>query len=359
METTTEGCDGKTLFASPARLHLAICTSALLLCFWTKADGTNANEFFESRSLESLANRAAQADTNIYSTFVLDLPQDRGYVEVSVGSHMRLCSDIGDRLGCFVGYDNQTDLRFRLLSIPTIAQGIRFSGGRYDIGNVVCGSNIVSCAVDCTDIGVDLQRLLVKFPLIEELSLSLKQLRDVNCDLATFRCLTELRRLELVDIDSCGIPLGNFARSLLSSLPHLQKIHLSGACRIGKPFRRNPCRSKRFVLTGELRQNTSGVLYIPDCDDCLAVELEVSSEVCRTVEFRLLPDRKKLNGVRFVLHNVIPVGESKIVEDGEVSYSIRIDRCSKQVDDNFANELERRGTKMNDKCRNGLDGTEQ
>ena len=114
---------------------------------------------------------------------------------------------------------------------------------------------------------------------------------------------------------------------LLQSMPQLSSVKLSTSRYFGTPDAGEAVGNTRsFDLSDELARSESGQLLIPDAGDCSRIKLKLSSTRVRSAEIRLPPGKKALRTLELELLNVIPFGETKLITDGCISYSVRIAR---------------------------------
>ncbi len=296
---------------------------AILACM--NAYGSSTNALIQSAGLEKLMFAAAQAETNITSRFVLsDLPGD-GWVEAHVARRGYLNRDIGNYSGCVAVVDNRSSGTFVLTALPPSVQGLSIDGGRFDLSGMRECPNVRWLFADCEDLNVNVQGLCRRFPLVEAMSLEVSRLRDNDVDIDSLSCLQRLKRLKL-NVGTSKIPVGDLTRKLIRAMPHLERLHVMGTYElgvIGKGWTGEKA-SKNLDLSACMTIGETCVVVIPD-GDFTGCDVTLSSPNVRFLRFH--SGNKKLYSLYLHLSNVIPQGETDLVENGFIVYSIRISKC--------------------------------
>ncbi len=96
-------------------------------------------------------------------------------------------------------------------------------------------------------------------------------------------------------------------------------------------------RRHTFEISDRLKDG-SDVVEVPDCRAYADVTLRLWSPTVRFVEFRPAPGNGKPAGEKpqsltRYLHNVVPSGERRLIDGGELCYRIRIDKAEEDACD--------------------------
>ena len=301
-----------------------ICCLVVFLVACSDVSGKATNELVKDSYLWKLLSLSAQAPTNMFSVFSLD--QDVTMeVELQVGSLLWFASEIGKYTGCGMIVENAHDIGFKIVDVPSAIQAVELRGGLFDLSDLSEASNVKYFLAECVDLNVDLDKVCECFPGLEYLTLNVFRMREVDATVDSLKKLKGLRRL---DICYDGPSPGDWVRKLMSELPLLEKIYVSGTCHIGEMSKGESGKGevKRIDLSECLKTNTTGAVELPNFGERPSAEIKMSSPDVRPVEIQLPAGGEKFSALFIRSENVIPSGEMELIDNGFILYRIRIDK---------------------------------
>ncbi len=291
----------------------------------------STNTVFKSDSLERLMEVAAR-EKDVFTTFNPRLGA-HGSIGVDVTGLGCIGDDFASFKGCVVSLSNESDLIFGLSSLPLGVQGVEFRGGHFDLSAIPPCEGVKYFSARCCGLSVNVTTLCTLFPHPETMILDTRGQDDVDNCLECLMQMKSLRRLELSCYGHKGPLRKDMLREFLKSLPRLERCKLSVWCNLG-PLERGERRGSKyhaFELSDSIENNSAGVVEVPDFGEYTDVELRLYSPAVRFIEFRPPSGKrdastKVLKSMTLSLHNVIPSGEERLIDGGELRYSIYIDR---------------------------------
>lgn len=315
-------------YKSVPRIFWAVMSSLVTVSVGGMA---STNTVFQSDSLERLMEVAAR-EKDVFTTFNPRLGA-HGSIGVDVTGLGCIGDDFASFKGCVVSLSNESDLIFGLSSLPLGVQGVEFRGGHFDLSAIPPCEGVKYFSARCCGLSVNVTTLCTLFPHPETMILDTRGQDDVDNCLECLMQMKSLRRLELSCYGHKGPLRKDMLREFLKSLPRLERCKLSVWCNLG-PLERGERRGSKyhtFELSDSIENNSAGVVEVPDLGEYTDVTLRLYSPAVRFIEFRP-PSVKRdastkvLKSVTLSLHNVIPSGEERLIDGGELRYSIYIDR---------------------------------
>lgn len=317
------------LFLTKVEHRVALITLACVSVY-----GGTAKAAVEIKGLERLLSVAVQAEADLRSEFAAyDLPfngRNNGYAKVFVSDYKLYSDSDKNFFGYFVNFYSQADM-LKIASMPPEVHGLLFVKGDYDLGDMGELANIKYFTATCSGLNVDVEGLCRIIPNVEKLTLARSAVRsgDVDCLLR----LNRLSDLELSGFAHESLSAGELIQKLVTGVPQLKTLYMSKVRNVNdKSGERMGADGFCFNLTCNLETNRSNVVEIPDWGNCVSGVVEASSEEVRAVEFRIPPGKGKLQALRLSLRNVIPFGETNLVDDGFVEYSVCIRKRGPRMD---------------------------
>ena len=291
----------------------------------------STNTVFKSDSLERLMEVAAR-EKDVFTTFNPRLGA-HGSIGVDVTGLGCIGDDFASFKGCVVSLSNESDLIFGLSSLPLGVQGVEFRGGHFDLSAIPPCEGVKYFSARCCGLSVNVTTLCTLFPHPETMILDTRGQDDVDNCLECLMQMKSLRRLELSCYGHKGPLRKDMLREFLKSLPQLERCKLSVWCDLKQRERGELKDSKyhTFEISDSIENNSEGVVEVPDFGEYTDVELRLYSPAVRFIEFRPPSGKrdastKVLKSMTLSLHNVIPSGEERLIDGGELRYSIYIDR---------------------------------
>ena len=291
----------------------------------------STNTVFKSDSLERLMEVAAR-EKDVFTTFNPRLGA-HGSIGVDVTGLGCIGDDFASFKGCVVSLSNESDLIFGLSSLPLGVQGVEFRGGHFDLSAIPPCEGVKYFSARCCGLSVNVTTLCTLFPHPETMILDTRGQDYVDNCLECLMQMKSLRRLELSCYGHKGPLRKDMLREFLKSLPQLERCKLSVWCDLKQRERGELKDSKyhTFEISDSIENNSEGVVEVPDFGEYTDVELRLYSPAVRFIEFRPPSGKrdastKVLKSMTLSLHNVIPSGEERLIDGGELRYSIYIDR---------------------------------
>ena len=292
---------------------------------------SSTNTVFKSDSLERLMEVAAR-EKDVFTTFNPRLGA-HGSIGVDVTGLGCIGDDFASFKGCVVSLSNESDLIFGLSSLPLGVQGVEFRGGHFDLSAIPPCEGVKYFSARCCGLSVNVTTLCTLFPHPETMILDTRGQDDVDNCLECLMQMKSLRRLELSCYGHKGPLKNGMLRDFLKRMPQLEKCKLSVRCDLKQRERGELKDSKyhTFEISDSIENNSEGVVEVPDFGEYTDVELRLYSPAVRFIEFRPPSGKrdastKVLKSMTLSLHNVIPSGEERLIDGGELRYSIYIDR---------------------------------
>lgn len=290
----------------------------------------STNTVFKSDSLERLMEVAAR-EKDVFTTFNPRLGA-HGSIVVDVTGLGCIGDEFASFKGCVASLSNESDLAFGLSSLPVGIQGVELRGGHFDLSALPPCEGVKYFSARCCGLSVNTRTLCTLFSHAETMILDTCEPDDSD-NLECLMRMNSLRRLELSCHGHKGPLKNGMLRDFLKSLPQLEKCKLSVRCDLKQRERGELKDSKyhTFEISDSIENNSEGVVEVPDFGEYTDVELRLYSPAVRFIEFRP-PSVKRdaltkvLKSMTLSLHNVIPSGEERLIDGGELRYSIYIDR---------------------------------
>lgn len=320
----------KCLLSAYGKAKIGSC-AAFILLLYISSYGEEAGSVVKIKCLERLMTAAAQASTNMVSTFafsgLMNNGGDDGRVEVSVARNSRMISDFDDDfMGCIATFHNDADT-LMIESIPPEIQGLEFEGGCFDLSNMGAFDNVRGLKIDFAGLNVDFMGLCKRFPLVETLILESPKLNNVNFNLD---CLLRLKRLKRLYLAYClhgNLSVDELVQRIVQGSHQIDTFRIRETCYVGDVKKGKIEKSHlKFELSDVLLTNKTNVVQIPDFGDSTSCEVAISSKEIRRVEFLPQSSGKKLYALDLALRNVIPFGETNLIDNGFVHYDIHMRR---------------------------------
>ena len=291
----------------------------------------STNTVFKSDSIERLMQVAAR-EKDVFTTFNPRLGA-HGSIGVDVTGLGCIGDDFASFKGCVVSLSNESDLIFGLSSLPLGVQGVEFRGGHFDLSAIPPCEGVKYFSARCCGLSVNVTTLCTLFPHPETMILDTRGQDDVDNCLECLMQMKSLRRLELSCYGHKGPMRKDLLREFLKNLPQLERCKLSVWCDLGQKERGELRDSKHhtFELSDSIENNSAGIVDVPDFGEYTDVTLRLYSPTIRFIEFRppSVKGRVVFEGLKSMtlsLHNVIPSGEERLIDSGELRYDIHIDR---------------------------------
>lgn len=296
---------------------------------------SSTNAVFQSDSLERLMQFATREE-GIYTTFNPYLG-NHGSLVVGVTGLGCIGGEFATLKGCIASLSNESDMVFKLSSLPLGIQGVEFQGGRFDLSSIPSCEDVRYFAARCSGLSVGAQRLCALFPYAETMILDISGLDDIDLCLESLMRMKNLRRLEL----SCNRYRGALQRDLLQkflqSMPQLERCELSVCCELEKRKIQGAARDSKyhtFEMSELLETCKEGVVEVPAWGNFTDVTVRMRSPSVRLIALRLSSGNgfvaaRGLNSLTLDLHNVVPSGCESLIDSGELRYRIHIDKTRK------------------------------
>ena len=313
---------GEMRMTSRVLILRRICCLSVLGGVCLNVSGEVSYELVKDSYLWRLVSLSAQAPTTASSSFFLNQDWD---VEVKVGRLRCFSSEIDKYMGCDISIENANSNVFKIVDMPSSIQAVELRGGLFDLSDLSEASNVKYFLAECVDLNVDLDKVCECFPGLEYLTLNVFRMREVDATVDSLKKLKGLRRL---DICYDGPSPGDWVRKLMSELPLLEKIYVSGTCHIGEMSKGESGKGevKRIDLSECLKTNTTGAVELPNFGERPSAEIKMSSPDVRPVEIQLPAGGEKFSALFIRSENVIPSGEMELIDNGFILYRIRIDK---------------------------------
>lgn len=281
-------------------------------------------------SVESILALAASSPTNLSSQFVVD-QDDGGFVLLQIVDHGYASSDVGKFEGHVMGIENNSTNSVALPVLPASIEAVMLQGGSFDLRNLGENSNVKYFSAECVSLNVSVAGICKRFPRAEMMFVHVFDLNKADVEVDSLASLKRLRRFELVHD---GAAPGDFVRRLVLNMPKLERLTVSGQYDIGvvgKDWSKDS-RIKRIDLSEMLATNVTGVVEVPDFGDYTGMNLKIVAPDTRFIDLRPPVGGNKLYSLFIQLTNVIPTGETRLVENGFIIYRIHIDKSSGGTD---------------------------